>query len=178
MSEFPRAARLRSMRHVLASAPSERLTYLGGRGMPELRTALATYLNRVRGTAADPADIIVCSGFAQGLSLVVRALRDRGARRVAVEDPADPEYRATIETAGLDWVAIPVDDAGLRVDLLEAAAADAVLVTAAHQYPTGGVLSPARRSALVDWAERRPAVIIESSCTGCPMRRCSSGWTS
>ena len=58
-------------------------------------------------------------------------------------------------------MAIPVDDAGLRVDLLDAAAADAVLVTAAHQYPTGGVLSPARRSALVDWAERRAALIIE-----------------
>ena len=161
VAEFPRAAWLRSMRHVLATAPSERLTYLGGRGVPELRTALATYLNRVRGTAADPADVVICSGFAQGLSLVARALRARGARRIAVEDPSDPEYRATIEAAGLEWVAIPVDDSGLRVDLLDSAAADAVLVTAAHQYPTGGVLSPARRSALVDWAESRAALIIE-----------------
>jgi GntR family transcriptional regulator/MocR family aminotransferase len=161
VSEFPRAAWLRSMRHVLATAPSERLTYLGGRGVPELRLALATYLNRVRGTAADPADIVVCSGFAQGLSLIVRTLATAGARRVAVEDPSDPEYRATIRTAGLDVVAIPVDEDGLRVDLLEAADADAVLVTAAHQYPTGGVLSAERRSALVAWAERRSATIIE-----------------
>ena len=161
VAEFPRAAWLRSVRHALATAPSDRLTYLGGRGVPELRLALASYLNRVRGTAADPAAIVISSGFAQGLSLIVRALALTGARRVAVEDPSDPEYRATIEAAGLGWVAIPVDDDGLRVDLLETADADAVVVTAAHQYPTGGVLSPERRSALVDWAGRRGATIVE-----------------
>ena len=161
VSEFPRAAWLRSMRHVLATAPSDRLTYLGGHGVPELRTALASYLNRVRGTAADPADIVICSGFVQGLSLIVRALGAGGARRVAVEDPSDPEYRTTIHAAGLESVAIPVDEAGLRVDLLEGTAADAVLVTAAHQYPTGGVLPPERRAALVAWAARRGATIIE-----------------
>jgi GntR family transcriptional regulator/MocR family aminotransferase len=161
VSEFPRAAWLRSMRRVLATAPSERLTYLGGHGVPELRLALATYLNRVRGTAADPADIVISSGFAQGLSLIVRALGAAGGRRVAVEDPSDPEYRATIDAAGLAWVAIPVDEAGLRVDLLEASDADAVVVTAAHQYPTGGVLSAERRSALVAWAERHRATIVE-----------------
>ncbi len=129
--------------------------------MPELGTALAAYLNRVRGTAADPADVIVCTGFAQGLSLTVRALHERGARTVAVEDPSDPEYRATIRNAGLDWVAIPVDADGLVVDRLAASRADAVVVTAAHQYPTGGVLPAARRAALLDWATRRGATIIE-----------------
>jgi len=161
VTEFPRAAWLRAMRHALVSAPSDRLTYLGGRGVPELRTALATYLNRVRGTVADPAAIVISSGFAQGLSLIVRAIALTGARRVAVEDPSDPEYRATILAAGLDWIAIPVDADGLRVDLLESAAADAVVVTAAHQYPMGGVLSPERRSALVDWAVHRQATIVE-----------------
>ncbi|HEY3164124.1 MAG TPA: PLP-dependent aminotransferase family protein [Candidatus Limnocylindrales bacterium] len=161
VSEFPRSAWLRSMRHVLATVPSERLTYLGGRGMPELRTALAAYLNRVRGTAANPADIVICSGFAQGLGLVVRSLAARGARRVAIEDPSDVEYATTIRTTGLDVVAIPVDEAGLRVDALDAADADAVVVTAAHQYPTGGVLPPERRSALVAWADRRGGTIVE-----------------
>jgi GntR family transcriptional regulator/MocR family aminotransferase len=129
--------------------------------VPELRTALAGYLNRVRGTAADPADIVICSGFAQGLSLIARVLGAAGARRIAIEDPSDPEYRATIGAAGLESVAIPVDDAGLRIDLLEAADAEAVVVTAAHQYPTGGVLSADRRAALVRWAERRGATIVE-----------------
>jgi GntR family transcriptional regulator/MocR family aminotransferase len=161
VTEFPRAIWLRAVRRVLAGAPSERLTYLGGRGVPELGMALATYLNRVRGTAADAADIVVCTGFAQGLALTARALAATGARTVAVEDPSDPEYRATIRDAGLAWVAVPVDDRGLLVDRLAASDADAVVVTGAHQYPTGGVLPPDRRSALVAWAERRGGTIIE-----------------
>ena len=161
VTEVPRAAWLKSFRHVLATAPADRLTYLGGRGVPELRTALATYLNRVRGTAADPADVVICSGFAQGLSLVARTLAARGARRIAIEDPSDPEYLGTVRTAGLEPVAIPVDDAGILVHLLDAADADAVVITAAHQYPTGAVLSAERRSALVAWADRRGGRIVE-----------------
>ena len=161
VTEFPRGVWLRSMRQALAHAPSDRLTYGAGHGVPELRSALAAYLNRVRGTAADPADIVVSSGFAQGLGLVLRVLRAGGARRVAVEDPSDPEYRATIEAAGLRWVPVRVDDDGLDVDRLGGADADAVVVTAAHQYPTGAVLPPARRAALVEWADRRRATIIE-----------------
>ena len=66
---FPRAVWLRSVRRALNEAPSERFGYLDGRGMPELRGALAEYLNRVRGTAAHPDHIVICSGFAQGLKL-------------------------------------------------------------------------------------------------------------
>jgi GntR family transcriptional regulator/MocR family aminotransferase len=161
VTEFPRAVWLRSLRRVLAHAPSERLTYLQGRSVPEFATALATYLNRVRGTAAEPADVIAATGFAQGLALTLRALGASGVRRVAVEDPSDPEYRAAIHDAGLDWIAIPVDEAGLRVDRLVASEADAVVVTAAHQYPTGAVLSADRRQALLDWAVRRRATIVE-----------------
>ena len=154
VSEFPRAVWLRSLRAALLRAPSDRLTYLGGHGIPELRLALATYLNRARGTAADPVDVVICSGFAQGLALTARAMRARGARVVAVEDPSDPEYRATLAAAGLDSVGVPVDEHGLRVDLLEQLDVDGVVVTAAHQYPTGGVLPPDRRAALADWAAR------------------------
>ncbi len=161
VSEFPRAVWLRSLRAALLRAPSDRLTYLGGHGIPELRVALATYLNRARGTAADPADVVICSGFAQGLALTARAMRARGARVVAVEDPSDPEYRATLAAAGLDAVGVPVDEHGLRVDLLERLDVDGVVVTAAHQYPTGGVLPPDRRAALADWAARAGALIIE-----------------
>ena len=161
VTEFPRAVWLRSLRRVLADAPSDRLTYLGGRGVLELGIALAAYLNRVRGTAANPSDVIVCTGFAQGLALTARALRDRGARAIAVEDPSDPEYRATIREAGLHWIGIPVDDGGLNVERLAASPADAVVVTAAHQYPTGAVLPPDRRAALLEWAVRRGGTIIE-----------------
>jgi DNA-binding transcriptional regulator YhcF (GntR family) len=161
VTEFPRAVWLRSLRRVLANAPSERLTYLQGRAVPELAAALATYLNRVRGTSASAADIVAATGFAQGLALTARALRASGARRIAVEDPSDPEYRATIRAADLEWAAIPVDGDGIRVDRLNESDADAVIVTAAHQYPTGAVLSAERRQALLDWATRRRATIVE-----------------
>ena len=161
LDQFPRAVWLRAVRRVLSGAPSQRFGYLDGRGTPELRRAIAAYMNRVRGTAADPEHVIVSAGFAQGLSLVAHAIRTTGAIRMALEDPSDPEYRAAVRAAGHEPVGIPVDASGLRVDLLDAADVDAVLVTAAHQYPTGGVLPPDRRSALIAWAERRGALIVE-----------------
>jgi GntR family transcriptional regulator / MocR family aminotransferase len=158
---FPREAWLRSVRRALNEAPSERLGYLDGRGLPELRHALADYLDRVRGTAADAEYIVICSGFAQGLKLVATVLRDSGARRIAVEDPTQPETGQDIRALGLEAVRIAVDGSGMRVDLLDEADVDAVVVTAAHQYPTGGVLPPERRAALIAWAERRGGVIVE-----------------
>ena len=65
---FPRQIWMRSLRRVLIEAPSERLTYLDRRGAPELREALAAYLNRVRGTAAEADHVIICNGFAQAAS--------------------------------------------------------------------------------------------------------------
>jgi GntR family transcriptional regulator / MocR family aminotransferase len=158
---FPRDAWLRSVRRVLNEAPSERLSYIDGRGIPELRAALAAYLNRVRGTAADADDMVICTGFTQGLRLVALVLRASGARRIALEVPGQNEARATVAEAGLEVVSIPVDEAGIRVDLVETADPDAVLVTSAHQYPTGAVLPPERRAALVEWARRRGRLIIE-----------------
>jgi GntR family transcriptional regulator / MocR family aminotransferase len=161
VTEFPRGAWLRSLRRALASAPSDRLGYLGGRGVPELRVALAAYLNRVRGTAADPADVVIASGFAQGLGLVARVVAQRGGSRIALEDPFDPEYRGIVRAAGVEPVAVPVDGRGIRVDLLAAARVDAVLVTAAHQYPTGAVLPADRRAALLAWARDADGLVIE-----------------
>ena len=161
LDEFPRAAWLRSLRRVLNEAPSERFSYHDGRGIPELRDALASYLNRVRGTAAAPADVVICTGFTQGLKLVLNVLTARGALRVAVEDPGYAAARSIARGAGLRVIGIPVDDAGIRVELLDRARADAVVITPAHQYPTGGVLPPDRRAALAAWAERRDAFIVE-----------------
>jgi GntR family transcriptional regulator/MocR family aminotransferase len=152
---------MRSVRRALNETPSERFGYLDGQGMPELRIALADYLNRVRGTAAHPEHIVICSGFSQGLKLVATVLREDGARRVAIEEPSQGEGRNDLRSMGLDVIEIPVDEHGLRVDLLDGADVDAVVVTAAHQYPTGGVLPAERRSSLVAWAERRGGTVIE-----------------
>ena len=161
VSQFPRGAWLRSVRRVLNDAPSEQLSYPSGHGLSELRAALAAYLNRVRGTQAHADHVVITNGFSQGLALLSSVLRASGARRVAVEDPSHDMARASIRAAGLEVIGVPVDGDGLRVDDLERTRADAVLVTPAHQYPTGAVLTPARRAALIGWARGRDGIIVE-----------------
>jgi GntR family transcriptional regulator/MocR family aminotransferase len=161
LSAFPRRAWLRSVREALARLSDADLDYGDPRGVERLRFALAEYLGRVRGVVADPARIVVTSGYAQGRGLVCRALAAAGARRIAIEDPSHPEQRATMTRAGLELVPITVDEAGLQVQALEAAAVDAVVLTPAHQFPTGAVLSGERRAALLEWLRARDAIAIE-----------------
>ncbi len=161
LDEFPRRAWLRSLRRVVETAPSERFGYLDGHGVPELRTALAAYLDRARGTAIDPDDVIITNGFGQGVALIASALGGLGAKRMAVEDPSLDDAQAVIRASGLELVGVPVDGSGLIVEMLDDARVDAVVVTAAHQYPTGAVLPPERRAALVAWAARRDGYVIE-----------------
>jgi GntR family transcriptional regulator / MocR family aminotransferase len=161
VSLFPRAAWLASIRRALRDAPDSRLDYGDPRGAPELRRALASYLGRVRGVAADPECVIVTSGMAQGMALFGRALVSGGGHRIAVEDPWSAPGRRQLESTGLDTVPVPVDEDGVRVDALASERADAVAVTPAHQFPLGVVLSAERRFALVDWAARTGAFVLE-----------------
>ena len=128
--------------------PDAALDYGDPQGDPELRAELAAYLVRVRGVVATPAELAVTSGYTQGLWLTCRALKARGATTVAVEDPSLDDSWGTIRSAGLEVVGLPVDEHGIRLDALKA---DAVLVTPAHQFPTGAVLAPERRRALLAW---------------------------
>ena len=143
LAAFPRAAWLRSVRRVLTGAADERLGYLDGRGAVELRSALAAYLNRVRGTNADPETIVITNGYAQAVSLLMAALAARGARTLAVEDPsASDDARPIAGALGLSVVGVPVGDDGVRVDAVSELRADVLILTPSHQWPTGGVLSP------------------------------------
>jgi GntR family transcriptional regulator/MocR family aminotransferase len=161
VTQFPRQVWLRSLRRVLNEAPSDRLSYLEERGAPELREALATYLNRVRGTAATADRMVICNGFAQALGLVTQVLAANGARRIAVEDPGQRDSIRAATLRGLEVVPVPVDDAGIVVDTLRRVDPDAVVLTPAHHFPTGAVLSPERRAALVAWARERDRLILE-----------------
>jgi GntR family transcriptional regulator / MocR family aminotransferase len=162
VSEFPRQEWLRSMRRALEAAPSERFGYMDGRGAPELRGALSGYLDRVRGTCSDPEEIVISAGFLQALGLVGRVLLGRGTRRVAMEDPSHSRYRECLRALGLEVVPVPTDTEGMRLDVLEGLVdVGAVVVTPAHQYPTGSVLSAERRSAIIAWARRVGAWIVE-----------------
>ena len=157
--DFPRETWLRSLRTALRDSPLNSLGYGDPRGLPNLREALAGYLGRVRGADADPEHMLVCTGFLQGLSLLCRALRGRGVEQIALEDPGWHQHRLIIQQAGLEVVPIPVDENGLRVQELAATDASAVLLTPAHQFPTGAVLAPERRAALIEWAEEERLII-------------------
>jgi GntR family transcriptional regulator/MocR family aminotransferase len=159
---FPRAVWLRSMRRVLAESPDERLGYLDGRGAVELRTALAAYLNRVRGTRAHPDRIVVTSGYAQAVSLLLGVLAARGASSVAVEDPsAVDDARPVARALGLSVVGVPVGADGVQTDALSDLEADILILTPSHQWPLGGVLSAPARGAVLAWAQRRGAIVLE-----------------
>jgi GntR family transcriptional regulator/MocR family aminotransferase len=161
LSGFPRAAWSAAYARVLRNVPDERLAYPDPAGEPELRATLAAYLGRVRGVRAAPAQIVVTNGLRQGIELLWSTLAAGGAKRLAVEDPGWQGIRQTATAAGLELAPLPVDDDGLIVERLEREDVDAVAVAPAHQYPTGAVLSPTRRAALVAWAQTRDALIVE-----------------
>ncbi|MEU7857006.1 PLP-dependent aminotransferase family protein [Nonomuraea sp. NPDC049141] len=161
-ASFPRATWLRSLRRVLTDAPHDRLNYADGYGLPELRTALADYLNRSRGTCADPAHVLITSGFAQAAMLITSVLAHRGARRVAVEDPsAHDDIRQHARTHNLDLLGLPVAEHGIDLDALERGDADLAVLTPSHQWPLGGVLPARSRMRAVQWARARGALILE-----------------
>jgi len=162
VSNFPRAAWSRAIRGVLASAPNDVFGYLSGRGTPQLRGAIADYLNRVRGTVADAERVVICTGYAQASTLLVKVLAASGVRKLALEDPSSgDDALPAARAAGLEIAGIPVDENGIRVDVLRASGADAVILTPSHQWPVGSVLSAENRAAVLDWALRRGAVVIE-----------------
>jgi GntR family transcriptional regulator / MocR family aminotransferase len=159
LAGFPREGWLRSLRAALRNSPLDSLGYPDPRGAPALREALAGYLGRVRGADAEPEHILVCTGFTQALSLLCRALRAHGVERIALEDPGWHSHRLIVEQTGMEVVAVPVDEHGLVVDALARTDAAAVVVTPAHQFPTGAVLAPERRMALIEWAEEERLIV-------------------
>ena len=167
LSSFPRTDWAWAIKQACTQAASTDLGYGDPRGSAVLREVLAGYLRRVRAAAASPARMIICTGFAQGINLVLHALaRQGGVTCVAFEDPgygsaqADETVRAAL-AMGIHVTYVPVDEQGLVVSELAASGAHAVVVTPAHQSPTGVLLSPPRRHALTDWARRGGGYVIE-----------------
>jgi GntR family transcriptional regulator/MocR family aminotransferase len=161
LSAFPRRAWLSATRQVMRTLPHAALGYGDPGGVPELRSELAAYLRRVRAADAAAERLVVTNGVAQGLHLVIGALARAGPVPLAVEDPRSVRTTALLEAAGARPVPVPVDQEGIDVDALRRTAARAVIVTPAHQYPTGVVLSPRRRAELVAWAAEVEGVILE-----------------
>ncbi|MDR6906996.1 GntR family transcriptional regulator/MocR family aminotransferase [Agromyces sp. 3263] len=163
-SSFPRRAWAAAARYAVLNAPAAGLGYAPDRGTVALRASLAEYLGRVRGVAATADRTIVTRGFGELLSLTCRALASEGARRIAVEEVGHEAHREIVRAAGLAPVPVRVDTGGAVIE--ELGDVDAVLLTAAHQFPVGVPLSPSRRRAVVEWAERTGGLVIEDDYDG------------
>ncbi|GGW84131.1 GntR family transcriptional regulator [Streptomyces malachitofuscus] len=164
LASFPRAEWLKATRRALTAAPHDAFGYGDPRGRPELRTALADYLARVRGVRADPEHLVVCAGFAHGLRLLCDVLRARGAGTLAVESYGLDDHWDLVARAGLRTAPLPFDASGTRTE--DPGEAGAVLLSPAHQFPLGGALRPERRAAVVDWARRTGGLILEDDYDG------------
>jgi GntR family transcriptional regulator / MocR family aminotransferase len=164
LSAFPRSAWVAALRRALRTVPDRDLGYGDPVGHLRLRTVLAGYLGRARGVAADPTQVLVCSGWSQALDLFTKVLRARDVTAVGMEDPCNPHYRSTARAAGLDVTALPVDEHGAAFDDIDGVGA--VVLTPAHQYPTGPTLAPHRRATVVDWARATDGLVIEDDYDG------------
>ncbi|RZL63016.1 MAG: PLP-dependent aminotransferase family protein [Variovorax sp.] len=158
---FPTAVWSRMLVRAARDAATAPLHYPDPRGVPDLRAQIAAYLAVARGMVCSPAQIFVTSGHAASLSLAVQALGLRGT--AWTEDPGYPTTRRVLAALGIATVPVPVDAEGLDVAAGEARAPDAALavVTPGQQAPLGVVLSPVRRAALLDWAARTGAWVVE-----------------
>ncbi|KUM81956.1 PLP-dependent aminotransferase family protein [Streptomyces curacoi] len=167
-SAFPRAAWLASCRRALQQAPNEAFGPGDPAGRVELREALTEYLARARGVRTEPGQIVICSGFAHALRLLFG--QDKGGGGGVLRGPLAVEayglgfHRELLAAGGVRTVPLPLDEHGARVDRL--ARERAVLLTPAHQFPTGGPLHPERRAAVIDWARGRGGVVLEDDYDG------------
>ena len=167
LSSFPRTEWSRAVKRALNAAPFEAFGYADPHGRPELRSALAQYLARARGVRARPCNIVVCSGAAEGVSLVAGALAEAGVAAVAAEEFGLASQWASLTRAGLRCPPLRVDSYGAEVMALEdMPGVGGVLLTPSHQFPLGVPLHSDRRAAVVDWARRTGGVIIEDDYDG------------
>jgi GntR family transcriptional regulator/MocR family aminotransferase len=179
---FPRSKWNRVVSGAFLDAPVSALGYDDPQGRPELRAALADWLERTRGLHASPDRIVVTSGAKQGLTLVAKCLLDAGSR-VLIEDPSNWNVRQIFSYHTDRIMPVPVDRDGIVTDALPAGCDPAlVFVTPSHQFPMGGVLPLQRRLALLQYARQTGCVLVEDDYDsafrydGAPVRSLPS-WT-
>ncbi|MFI5762579.1 PLP-dependent aminotransferase family protein [Streptomyces sp. NPDC051563] len=159
LTAFPRTAWLQAERRVLAELTPADFGYGNPQGTPALREAIVGWLALNRGIRATPDEVVVVAGVAQALGLLAQVLRAEGVRRVAVEDPGSLGARQQLEHGGMEILSVPVDAGGIDTAALAAGPAQAVVLTPAHQFPTGVVLDGERRRELLGWAAAGGVVI-------------------
>lgn len=137
----------------------------GNQGHFPLRRAIAGHLGVSRAVVCEPADVLVTAGAQQAFDILARVLVTPGVTTVAMEDPGYPPMRAAFLAAGARIVPVPVDAQGLVVDALPAPV-EVICVCPSHQFPLGVPMSAQRRAALLEFARKQGAVIIEDDYDG------------
>lgn len=167
LDAFPRKIWARLGARCIRATQIPEMIYPPAHGLQPLRTAIATYLQVARGITCSPSQVFVTSGYRNTLELIVHALLNAG-DRVWVEDPGYPPTRQLLQHANIVVTPVPVDEEGLVVahGVRTASRARAAVVTPAHQSPLCVSLSLHRRLALLDWASRSQAWIVEDDYDG------------
>ncbi|HUD62102.1 MAG TPA: PLP-dependent aminotransferase family protein [Acetobacteraceae bacterium] len=162
---FPTQAWARCSTRILKNLSSELTGYPPPQGYPELRVQIAAHLAATRGLLADPANIVVTAGTQQALRIAAELLLDPG-DTAWVENPGYIAGRGALLAAGGVPIPVPSDAEGLDVatGIQLAPTARLVLVAPSHATPLGGALPIARRLALLDWAGRASAWVLEDDC--------------
>jgi GntR family transcriptional regulator/MocR family aminotransferase len=165
LRHVPREAWLRAARDALAAATNEDLGGQPAGGHPAAREAVAAHLRRARMTAGPDRAVLLTRSATDGMSRIAAALADAGHTHLLVEDPSWAPLRDVAAAAGFVPVPVPVDDAGVSINLLRTEAARtgarAVLLTPAHQFPLGAALSDDRRAAVLAWVREVDGLVIE-----------------
>ena len=167
LDEFPFALWARLTSRFWRSKPCNLLPYGDPAGYLPLRKALAGYIRASRGIICDPQQVLIVSGSQAGIDTVARVLLDPG-NSVWVEDPGYISGRSALIANGARLFPVPVDDQGLDPVKGEALAPDAKLavLSPSHQYPLGSLQNLPRRMAMLDWANRSDAWILEDDYDG------------
>ncbi|MEH2622261.1 GntR family transcriptional regulator/MocR family aminotransferase [Bradyrhizobium sp. AZCC 1719] len=158
-SLFPHGAWRRVVSRAVRSREMAAGVYENPAGNRELRAAIARHIGISRSVSGSPDDVIVTNGTQQALDIIARVLLEPG-DVVAMEDPGYQPPKHLFKALGTRVIGVPVDSEGLVVEALPAEAR-AVYVTPSHQYPLGVAMSLSRRRALLAWAERNNAVVVE-----------------
>lgn len=156
---FPFERWRRHLKQVVSEEHHDLLSLGSVQGDFVLRQEIATYLYHSRGVHCSPEQIVVGSGTEQLLPQLLELLPDT--TTFGIEDPGYPLTRQLFAHQRRTFIPIPVDESGVRVDLVEQASIDALYVTPAHQFPTGTILSVSRRQRLLNWASERQTYVIE-----------------
>jgi GntR family transcriptional regulator/MocR family aminotransferase len=164
LEEFPMAAWRRILLRHTRTASLRSFDYGAAAGNTALREAIAGHLQRSRAIHCDVSQVVIVNGSQQALDLTIRLLLNPG-DPVAVEDPQYHGIRQVLLAARLRVRPVPVDQDGIDLSRMPRDARLA-LVTPSHQFPTGAVLSLERRLALLAWARRANAVIVEDDYDG------------